>query len=364
MTITPDMAKAMLEKNLNNRPASKAHVQKLKQAMLDGHYRLTGDAIRFGADGRLYDGQHRLMACIEADKPFDTYVIENLAEDTMLVIDGGNKRSAADQLHIAKGIDKQAVDLTQMLIRLGVGNAYRKTDTDTLAAIIERHPIIATTAEIYAEAAKLGLGGNIPAAELVLRAHGYQNEADQWQKLWVKGDVDEATTSARKFRERLIKDPELPRGTRWPLELRKKHLAQQIVFCMMHTPPNETKFIVKNTILFPLINASTLMQEVDFATTAKPPMTATTSNANALDHAKGAAGRRAKAKARRADATKQKGLFATDETEHGVDQAHESRADPGLETDLSAEPIGPDALDELNEILIRRGLAEDRPNAG
>lgn len=67
-TITPDMAKEWLANhNHNNRIISKQRVKEYADDIKSGKWNLTGQAITFGQDGELLDGQHRLAAIILAD---------------------------------------------------------------------------------------------------------------------------------------------------------------------------------------------------------------------------------------------------------------------------------------------------------
>ncbi|MDP2620568.1 MAG: hypothetical protein Q8P46_10395, partial [Hyphomicrobiales bacterium] len=73
--ITPELAREWLEKtNRKNRPLSELKWTAYAVDMLEGRWQYNGDAIRFGSDGVLLDGQHRLMACVEAGIPFETDV--------------------------------------------------------------------------------------------------------------------------------------------------------------------------------------------------------------------------------------------------------------------------------------------------
>lgn len=73
-----------------------------------------GTPLRFGADGRLYDGQHRLRALVEASRRrvqqggepvvHRFVVFTDLAEETREVTDNGIPRSFADRGMIAKGV--------------------------------------------------------------------------------------------------------------------------------------------------------------------------------------------------------------------------------------------------------------------
>lgn len=65
-TITPEIAKTMLGENVNNRRISRDNVNLFAREIRNGEWRFNGEAIKFGKDGRLLDGQHRLLAVIAA----------------------------------------------------------------------------------------------------------------------------------------------------------------------------------------------------------------------------------------------------------------------------------------------------------
>lgn len=98
VTITPDIARAWLEKNKKNRKQARLHKQQFVRDMKSGNWRLTGDMIRFDINGDLIDGQHRLQACVDAEVNFKTFVAYGLQPDDQDVIDTGRVRSGSDAL--------------------------------------------------------------------------------------------------------------------------------------------------------------------------------------------------------------------------------------------------------------------------
>lgn len=95
-TITPKKAMEWLKRNVNNRPLSQRWVDDLARAITDKAWRLNGDCIRFNGNGDLIDGQHRLNACVQSGKPFESYVVRGLDHDAFDTIDQGKRRSIAD----------------------------------------------------------------------------------------------------------------------------------------------------------------------------------------------------------------------------------------------------------------------------
>lgn len=99
--IDPDTAARWLKRNPKNRKISSTDVATYARDMAAGNWLLTGEAIKFAPDGRLLDGQHRLLAIIKAGVTITMLVIRNVSEDAQSVMDTGKKRTASDALDIA-----------------------------------------------------------------------------------------------------------------------------------------------------------------------------------------------------------------------------------------------------------------------
>lgn len=98
--ITPALAEHMLKRNLNNRRPT-TRVERYAKAMKEGKWELSGATIVFSSDGRLLDGQHRLLACVASGVPFRTYVIFGLGRNVFPLIDDIKPRYGKDILHVA-----------------------------------------------------------------------------------------------------------------------------------------------------------------------------------------------------------------------------------------------------------------------
>lgn len=97
--ITPELATQWLRENINNRPIKESHVAYLAQQILRGLWKLNGETLKFSGK-RLIDGQHRLHACIRANKPFLTLVVFDVDDEVFDTIDTNNTRSGSDTLAI------------------------------------------------------------------------------------------------------------------------------------------------------------------------------------------------------------------------------------------------------------------------
>lgn len=97
--ITPEMAKELLKKNINNRPLRKSNIAFLTNEILSGNWEATGTPICFDIDGHLVNGQHRLKAIIEANIPIKEYILGGFSKEAYHKMDGHQPRSASDILH-------------------------------------------------------------------------------------------------------------------------------------------------------------------------------------------------------------------------------------------------------------------------
>lgn len=99
-TITPDIAREYLSKNVGNRKLSLPNVRQLARDMANGDYELNDQGISFYQNGNLANGQHRLNAIIEAGIPIDIYVTYDVPNEAKM-LDRGKPRSTADVFRIA-----------------------------------------------------------------------------------------------------------------------------------------------------------------------------------------------------------------------------------------------------------------------
>lgn len=118
--VTPSVAKEWLKRNVNFRTVRQPIVKKLAGEM--PHWDVNGESIKFDARGNLIDGQHRLLACIEANAPFTTVVFWGAERDVN--IDGGLKRTFIDIL-------KHKGESYQSVLASGLNLLYRYERTLT-----------------------------------------------------------------------------------------------------------------------------------------------------------------------------------------------------------------------------------------
>ena len=98
MLVTPEQAAKWLEGNTHNRPLRQGTVDRYTRDMRDGKWRLTHQGIAFDDNNTLVDGQHRLWAVLNSEKPIEFIVTRGLDMAAQEFIDGGEKRTTSDVL--------------------------------------------------------------------------------------------------------------------------------------------------------------------------------------------------------------------------------------------------------------------------
>lgn len=122
MLVTPELAARWLERNHEeNRPIRWQVVEAVANDIRGGHYKLTHQAIAFGADGTLLDGQHRLSSVVAAAVPVRMLIIRNREGAFSDPIDRGRPRGLAMLLRVS-GKDAAALNMLRWLELGGPSN--------------------------------------------------------------------------------------------------------------------------------------------------------------------------------------------------------------------------------------------------
>ena len=155
MTITPEVATEMLKLNIGNRKMNKRRLTQHVNAMRNGQWMITGEAIKFSDAGRLIDGQHRLTSVVESGATIQSMVVRGIPDMAQVVIDynyprsngqalGSDVRSATNKAAAAKlmfgvelGLDPRLGTSREMVGRVDVKLYYEanRDDIDSAARI-------------------------------------------------------------------------------------------------------------------------------------------------------------------------------------------------------------------------------------
>lgn len=103
--VTPELAQKWLGMNLQNRTLRNRAINAMANDMRNGRWEMTGEPIKFSADGVLRDGQHRLHALIQASAGNPEFCIpmvvaRGVSAESQHVMDTGLKRTVTDALRL------------------------------------------------------------------------------------------------------------------------------------------------------------------------------------------------------------------------------------------------------------------------
>ncbi len=90
--VTPEMARTWLAALNHPRPLFPTTVNAYTRDMTAGSWKLNAAPLIFDQDRTLLDGQLRLAACVQADRPFRTLIVEGVALGSFLSIDQFRRR--------------------------------------------------------------------------------------------------------------------------------------------------------------------------------------------------------------------------------------------------------------------------------
>lgn len=155
-TVTPELAQKWLGRNYERQRAVSYRAAKQYAAdMQAGRWKLTGDTIKLDIDGNVIDGQHRLLAVIDADVSIDMFVAWNVDTDAFLVLDQGRKRSFADYVRGLEVANSTTVAAAVSMVasfrssrRFGSATAGSPVSISDLTETYEAEPGIADWAAV------------------------------------------------------------------------------------------------------------------------------------------------------------------------------------------------------------------------
>ncbi len=163
MTITPQMAEQWLGHNTKNRTLRDPQIRSIAADMKNNRWKLNGETIIFSDTGVLLNGQHRLKACIEANTPFTSVVIQGIENDAFSTIDSGAKRTASDVLSM-EGIKYSAITAAAArIIMFYVEKKYERLETMSNANTIEfvrNNPRLVQAANLVGSRSSLHIYGS------------------------------------------------------------------------------------------------------------------------------------------------------------------------------------------------------------
>ena len=191
ITVTPKLARELLRFNMHNRKIQPAHVKMMARDIKGGFWMVNAQPIAFtrnpfaddadASNTRLLNGQHRLMACIEANEPIEIPISWNVAEEAFSTFDTHAKRSKlADS---SAGDERVLKAAAKFMWRVDSGLdilAQVTPSTTELSITLAKHP---TLAEVFSDARRLKSLGSAGVLTYIL-ARVKEERADYYDEFF------------------------------------------------------------------------------------------------------------------------------------------------------------------------------------
>jgi hypothetical protein len=233
VTITPEVASQWLKANKHNRPVRRRHVDFLAREILSGNWQVNGQGIVISEHEEVLDGQHRLLACIEAGMPFRTLVIYGISSKAFKTMDTGAVRTGSDALalnhverpaYLVKAVGS-AVPWCHRL-ECGLFGGRQKISNTDILGYVEEHPSMWHCAEMLAgypqDSKPLSLAMGTALYEIFQRKDALK--AETFMRNLFTGEKLEMDDSEYILRAMFIKDA--ARSTSYPAETKMKMVVK------------------------------------------------------------------------------------------------------------------------------------------
>jgi hypothetical protein len=219
--ITPDDAGNMLATSAGNRRMKAEKVRSYARDMLAGRWILNGETIITSSDGRLIDGHHRLRACVEAGRPFQTLVVRGVDNRAATTVDMGASRTLADVLafegerncNLLVSIVNAAVSITQ-----GRPRSANLSSAEVLQ-FIASYPKARDMAQVSYSRIIPRVGPVLGALGVIAEGIGQADEYDDFMAVLRSGIPSREGCAAHALRDRIFRDA----ASKKPMNLQQAH---------------------------------------------------------------------------------------------------------------------------------------------
>lgn len=155
LTITPDVASALLRRNTINRKIRRSHVEFLARQIKSNRWIITHQGLAISTTGMLLDGQHRLEAIALAGQAVQMMVTFNVPATAFKVIDTGQApRSLAD----VTGYERKIIEPVTFLQKIAIARMAARVTVDDIAPMFVAFGDLSRALNEYCAVARKGVG--------------------------------------------------------------------------------------------------------------------------------------------------------------------------------------------------------------
>ncbi len=208
-TLTPELAKLLLEHNPDNRGLSVTVINNIIRDNKEGHYELNGATIVVADTGELNDGQNRCEAVVQSGQGIETFIVFGVSRDSRMTTDLGRVKTPGHVLKM-NGIanSNTAAHAYRLLCQYDALGYISKTQERPTKAMItdksDADPGLAHSVRVVAAGRKIGLSHGLLAFCHYLFSGKSSAAADAFMHTLITGiGITESNDPIHILRERL-----------------------------------------------------------------------------------------------------------------------------------------------------------------
>lgn len=216
-TVHPHQAREWLDAGAANRPITVRRVKLYADAMSSGRWRVNGEALIFNRSGKLMNGQHRLVACVQSGYSFRTMIVRGVPDEAFSTIDAGRPRSIGDIVALVG--EKNANVLASALIwkhhydRGTTTQRNQSASADEALKVLREHPGMAEWASPRAELKSWVPGSLQTWLKYEFSSRDPEANLKFWNDLWTGAGLSEGDPVLT-LRNAFIREEKKTRGFR------------------------------------------------------------------------------------------------------------------------------------------------------
>lgn len=213
--LTPSLAKYMLDGNDNNRSVRQTKLTQYSSDMAGGNWTLNGEPIIISKDGKLNDGQHRCLACIDSNATVPVVIMFGIERETRLTVDQGAARGASDFLSM-EGVPNAATQasIARMAIAFERNEGKSLAGSSFITSVDVRHRVAndpalaaaATFAATNSPYSRQFAAGSLLGFAYYILSKVHHDDAKTFLERVARGDGLKVRDPAHTLREKLISE--------------------------------------------------------------------------------------------------------------------------------------------------------------
>lgn len=196
ITLTPALARVLLDRNAHNRKISETAVAKYARDMSNGAWEFNGEPIIVASDGYLNDGQHRCEAVIASGVSIRAVIVIGTDRTSRFTVDQGRARTAGDFLGMSGHADSLALAAAAGFVwqhaehgKLSGQQAFRPTKGEILKTVDANPDLAKSLAAIASRGSDLvGGRGMLAFCHFLFSRKAPRADADEFMKSLVSGE--------------------------------------------------------------------------------------------------------------------------------------------------------------------------------